>query len=164
MKVSVNSSDCIKNSEKNFIGELYKGFDWRLIKKIFKQRYHLDMLKVMGTRKGDIVVVNDKVAYKLDFKATVPLSIVFDRKGNHLALTPTGKKQTDSEKQAIPHNFSDNTTAESQTGKEEITAYDLLPSENSRAADVVDPDIDPKKNISRMANKIALMISEINGK
>jgi len=161
--VRVNSSDCIKNSEKNLIGELCKGFDWRAIRKIFKQRYRLNMLKAIGTRHGDIVVFNEQVAYKLDFKAMVPLSIVFDRKGNHLALTPAGEMPSGSKKRASADNFSEDVVAGSQNGREEITAYDLLPLENSKGPAIAGPGIDPKKNISQMANKIAVMISEING-
>ncbi len=162
--MKVNSSNCIKNSEKHFISELCKGFDWSTIRKIFKQRYHLDMLKAIGTRQGDIVVVDKQVAYKLDIKAMVPLSIVFDRRGNHLALTPAGEMSADSEKKTSSHDFKSDIAAESQKGREEITAYDLLPFENSEGSAAVDPNLDPKKNISQMANKIASMISEINGK
>ena len=51
-----------------------------------------------------------------------------------------------------------------QTGMEEITAYDLLPGEENNDPAVTDSNVDPKKNISQMANKIELMIAEINRK
>lgn len=161
--MKVNSSDCIRNSEKRFIGELCRGFDWRTIRKIFKQRYNLNMLKAVGTRRGDIVVVDRQVAYKLDFKAMVPLSIVFDRKGNHLALTPAGEMPADGKSVAPADNVGGDVAAESRQGREEITAYDLLPFDNGEGSAVVDPGFDPEKNISVMADKIASMISEING-
>lgn len=162
--MKVTNSDCIKKSEKRFISELRRGFDLRTIRKIFKQRYNLNILKAIVTRQGDIIVFNKQVAYKLYFKAMVPLSIIFDRKGNHLALTPVGETDTGSEKSTPENNFSSNAVAEPQTGMEEITAYDLLPLEENDEPVVTDPNVDPKKNISQMANKIESMISEINRK
>ena len=162
--MKVTNSDCIIKSEKRFISELRRGFDLRSIRKIFKQRYNLNILKAIVTRQGDIIVFNKQVAYKLYFKAMVPLSIVFDRKGNHLALAPVDETDTDSEKSAPENSFSNEAVEEPQTGMEEITAYDLLPGEENDEPVVTDSNVDPKKNISQMANKIELMIAEINRK
>jgi len=122
---------------------------------------HREVEKTKKKSKSKILGYNS--TYKLDFKAMVPLSIFFDREGNHLALTPAGEIHADSGRKASSDNSIGNISEESQKGREEITAYDLLPVENGEESTAVDPSLDPKKNISQMANKIALMISEING-
>lgn len=160
--MKVNDSGCIRSSEKDFISSLCKGFDWQAIREVFKERYNLKLIKAVENREGDIVLFNEQIAYKLGFNATVPLSIVFDRAGNYLALTPADENAPDSEadnsglfQQAAPDPVPDE--------QDQITAYDLLPFEDFEEA-ASDASLEPEENISQMADRIASMITDINAR
>lgn len=148
-------SEIIKAGERELIDTIIGDLDWSAIEKIFKERHHLQIQDNVEYRQGDIVVHNDRVAYKLDFDVKLTLSILLDRSGNYVSFTTGGQ------------------TMDGETEKHSGGSPDQEPPATFDAAIAVDeveagvdanPEKTPADKITQMASQIADMISEINEK
>jgi hypothetical protein len=82
----ITSLDVISKGEKGLLDAIKSGFDWGALQKIFRDKYVRELPEDMTYTNGDIIAYNDIVAYRLDFKARVSVSVLLDRLGNYLGL------------------------------------------------------------------------------
>jgi hypothetical protein len=84
--VKITNKDSIEKGEKALINAITSDLDWDGIERVFKNRYNLELKEDVEYRRGDLVVHDKEIAYKLEFDVKVKLSILFDRNGNYLSL------------------------------------------------------------------------------
>lgn len=179
--MKVTNSDIIKSGERELIDTIIGDLDWSMIEKIIKSRHHLKIQDDIDYRRGDLIVHDNQVAYKLDFDVKMTLSVIFDRDGNYLSLSTSEDFEEDepftpglmaAEETAMPEQLSAEETAmlEQMDTEEDPDALDL---DDALAPDIeatfssedapsVNPERAPSENFSKMASHIAEMISEIN--
>jgi len=104
--MKITSLDVIKNGERDLMDAITADLDWSAVERIFKERHNLRLEEDIEYKRGDIVVHNEQVAYRLDFVAKVTLSVLLDRDGNHLAVDISGgaAEYDDAEPQDSPVN------------------------------------------------------------
>jgi len=88
--MKITSLDVIKNGERDLMDAITADLDWSAVERIFKERHNLSLEEDIEYKRGDIVIHNEQVAYRLDFVAKVTLSVLLDRDGNHLAVDVSG--------------------------------------------------------------------------
>lgn len=162
--MKITNSEIIKTGERELIDTIIADLDWEMIETIVKNRHKLKIQDDIDYRQGDLIVHEDKVAYKLDFDVKMTLSIIFDRDGNYLSVTTsddlTGNDILEpAETEALSAPTDDTLTTEEELSSMDSEADESLFSENVPAAS---PDAGPTENFSKMASHIANMISEIN--
>ncbi len=81
--------EIIKSGEQELIDSINGELDWEVMEEIFQKVHKLELGEDVEYRRGDLVVHNNEVAYQLEFDVKVKLSILIDRKGNHLSYTTT---------------------------------------------------------------------------
>ena len=77
----------IQNGEKELTRAIKRGLDWSAVQKIFKEKYQIKIQDDPQYRQGDIVVFNNKAAFRLSFDVRVNFSVLIDRSGGFLSLT-----------------------------------------------------------------------------
>jgi hypothetical protein len=134
--------------------------DWHMIEKIFKDKHNLTIRDDVEYKAGDMVVYNNRVAYRIDFEVKVPLSVILDRTGDFLAFKTSGDFSELSEQTP------DFTSGESEPRQEPVSLPDdeSFEPQGAESTPSADPTVNPRENISKMASQIADMISEINKK
>ena len=58
------------------------------VKKMFKDQNVIGSIDKIDFKHGDLVTHNNQVAFKLDFKISYNLSVLIDRKGNRIIVSP----------------------------------------------------------------------------
>jgi len=132
--MKLTNPETIQESEKEFIDTINAELDWEAIEKMLLEKHNFTLQEEIDYKDGDLVVYNDKIAYKFDFEIKVPLSVIFDRQGECLEIS------------TLRDDF--------QEENEEVLAQE----ENSMQP--ISPEQDDK--VAQMASNIADMISEIN--
>lgn len=137
--MKLTNPETIQDSEKEFIDTINAELDWEAIEKMLLEKHNFTLQEEIDYKSGDLVVYNDKIAYKFDFEIKVPLSVVFNRQGECLEISTMREDfNQNQEKDEIPRS------------DDEITP---------------DPRITAsahKDKVAQMASNIADMISEIN--
>ncbi len=132
--MKITNSEVIRTGEKELIDAITGDLDWQAIEQLFREKYHLGLQDEVEYKKGDMVVHNNQIAYKLDFEVKVTLSVLFDRRGECLEVTALDR-----------HADMD---AETQSRESDL--------------DIIVPDEPANENVSQMASQIAEMMTEIN--
>jgi len=88
--MKLTDSEVIKDGEKELIDAVTADLDWGAIEEIFRKEHRLGIEEDVEYKKGDIVVYDNQVAYKLEFEVKVTLSVLLDREGNYLSVTSSG--------------------------------------------------------------------------
>lgn len=155
--MKVTDSEIIKSGERDLIDAITGDLNWEVIQTIFREKHNLILSDDVEYKKGDIVVHNDQIAYKLDFDIKVKVSVLFNRKGDCLEVMAaedvtesSGEETNELEESSVETNEKD---------IDEDGAREFSPSDVS---DAPQPAIDQNKNVARMASQIAEMISDIN--
>lgn len=168
--MKITNSDIIKSGERELIDTITGDLDWHTIEQIVRERHKLTIQDDIEYKQGDLIVHDNKVAYRLDFDIKVTLSVIFDRDGNCLSLTTQGDSCRVPEATANGNlQFEEEAESPSDRFFEKMDA-DHLQADDSKSPmpEMYDtpPDIKPEKNpqenISQMASHIAEMISQIN--
>ncbi len=89
--MKITDAEIIKNSERDLIDAITADLDWGAIEEIFQKEHNLGIEEDIEYKSGDIVALENQIAYKLEFEVKVKLSIVLDRNGNYLSLAVKGK-------------------------------------------------------------------------
>lgn len=89
--MKITSVDVIKNGERDLMDAITADLDWGAMEKIFQERHNLSLEEEIEYKRGDIVVHDEQVAYRLDFVAKVTLSVLLDRDGNYLSIDIAGR-------------------------------------------------------------------------
>ncbi|MEW6669737.1 MAG: hypothetical protein AB1512_31395 [Thermodesulfobacteriota bacterium] len=85
----ITSAEVIRNSEKELMDAITGDLDWGSIERIFREKHHLGIEEDVEYRRGDLVVHENRIAYRLEFAARVTLSVLLDREGNYLSVDAT---------------------------------------------------------------------------
>ncbi|MBC2703895.1 hypothetical protein [Desulfobacula sp.] len=79
--MKITDPDVIKNGEKNLIEAVKDDIDLAAVKEILKKKMAATALSY---KRGEIVVYNNKIAFRLDFETHLSGSFMFDRQGNYI--------------------------------------------------------------------------------
>ncbi len=88
--MKITNHEVIKGGEQELIDAITADLDWESIEDIFSQEHKLKIEDNVEYKKGDIVVYNGQIAYKLEFDVNIVLAVLLDREGNYLAVTSSG--------------------------------------------------------------------------
>lgn len=89
-RVKITNSEIIKSGERELIDTITGDLDWNTIEQIVRERHKLTIQDDIEYKQGDLIVHENKVAYRLDFDIKLSLSVIFDRDGNCLSVTTAG--------------------------------------------------------------------------
>ncbi len=78
----ITKPELIKLNEKSFIESLIENLDWEILTKLIKNRLNISDITC---KEGDIIVLNEKVAYKLNLELKIDVDVIFDRMGEFLS-------------------------------------------------------------------------------
>lgn len=107
--MKITDAEVIKNGEKDLIDAITADLDWGAIENIFLKEHNLNIEEDISYRSGDIVAVENQIAYKLEFDVKVKLSIMLDRDGNYISIAINKNKFSQpSEGEVTPENPEDN--------------------------------------------------------
>jgi hypothetical protein len=95
--MKITSTDVIRNGEKELMDAIIADLDWGSIETIFREKHHLAIEEDVEYKRGDIVVHNNEIAYRMDFEARVTLSVLLDREGNYLSVTGKAPREAGEE-------------------------------------------------------------------
>lgn len=86
----VTDIDVIKNGERELIDAIIADLNWGVIEEVFRKEHGLTIKEDVEYKKGDLVVYEDQIVYKLEFEVKVGLHVLVDREGNCLTVkSPT---------------------------------------------------------------------------
>ena len=156
--MKITDSESIKNIETELIDGLTNKIDWSAIKTILKEKHKMEFQEDVEYKSGDMIVYQDKIAYKLDFNIKLNLSVLFNRQGECLNLSTSGKldsvENNDNKKQE---------DSESIKSVKDVESLDKSnDSENQDSQNHSNIEHPNKEDSSQMASQIAEMISDIN--
>ncbi|MDA3915434.1 MAG: hypothetical protein PF690_00470 [Deltaproteobacteria bacterium] len=80
--MKITDPDVIKNGEKDLIQAVKDDLDLDIIKRIMQNKMNAESISSKG---GEIVVHNNKIAFRLDFSIEISGSLMFDRQGNYIS-------------------------------------------------------------------------------
>ncbi|NLA73891.1 MAG: hypothetical protein GX846_00150 [Deltaproteobacteria bacterium] len=112
--MKITNSEIIKNGEQELMDAITADLDWSAIEKIIMKEHNLGIEEDIEYRSGDIIAVNNQIAYKLSFEVKVNLSVLLDRNGDYLSVSIDNKKEgTDEEMEeaALSENNTDTDNA-----------------------------------------------------
>jgi len=162
--MKITDYEVIKAGEQELIDAITADLDWGAVEKVFKQRHNLGIEEDVEYKRGDIVVHNNQVSYKLEFNVNVVLSILLDRDGKYISVSTTGDLET------APSDNKDNPTEPSQTtvgeleNHNEAASSELAPlssTENDKSVSASSTVANSQEKISHMTSLAEEMISEM---
>ncbi|MBU0993524.1 MAG: hypothetical protein KJ737_13595 [Proteobacteria bacterium] len=77
--MKITDPDIIKRGEQDLMNAIREKLDWEIIEGLNREKLNPGNLEC---KNGDIVVHENKVAYKMDFEIKIGFSVLFDREGN----------------------------------------------------------------------------------
>ena len=89
--MKITNGEIIRNGEQDLIDAINGDLDWEVMEDIFQKEHKLAFGEDVEYRKGDIVVHDEQIAYRLEFDVKVNLSILLDRQGSFIAFTANGE-------------------------------------------------------------------------
>ena len=95
--MKITDSEIIKNGEQELIDAITADLDWGAIEDIFLKEHNLGIEEDIEYKSGDIIAVDNQIAYKLEFGVKVNLSVLLDRNGEYLAVNINNRKENPKE-------------------------------------------------------------------
>ena len=95
--MKITNDEIIRNGEQDLIDAINGDLDWEAMEEIFQKDHKLGLGEDVEYKKGDIVVHDNQVAYRLEFDVKVNLSILLDRQGGCISLSTTGPSDEEQE-------------------------------------------------------------------
>ena len=83
--MKVITAEVIKNGEQELIDAINGDLDWEVVERAFRQQHGLDIDEDIVYKRGDLVVHDNQVAYRLEFEVKVIMAVLMDREGNYLS-------------------------------------------------------------------------------
>ena len=140
--------ESIQESEKEFIDTINAELDWDAIEQMLLDKHGFVVQEDVDYKDGNLIVHNNEIAYKFEFEIKVPLSVIFNRKGECMEIS-TQREETE------PKDIDDIEDLESiNLDDDPGSQIDEDPVNSAPASG--------KVSGSGMASEIADMISEIN--
>ena len=153
--MKITDHDVIKNSEQELIDAITADLDWGTIEKIIKKEHNLEIEENIEYKKGDMVVYNDQVAYKLEFNVNVILSVLLDREGNYISVESSGSLGTSQNIDIVKDESKD-------SYESVLSEFDSTPTtHNDNLTSAMSKDEIPQEKISKTASQAEEMISKI---
>jgi hypothetical protein len=94
--MKITDAEIIRSGEKDLIDAITADLDWAVIEELFQKEHNLGIEEDIEYKRGDIVVANNKIAYKLEFEVKVNLSILLDRNGDYISVSIAGEEKESS--------------------------------------------------------------------
>ncbi len=88
--MKITNPEVIKGAEQELIDAVTAELDWGVIEEVIKKEHNLEIEEDVEYKKGDIVAINNRVAYNLQFEVKLTLSVLVDREGNYISVTSSG--------------------------------------------------------------------------
>jgi len=85
--MKITNDKIIRSGEQELIDSINGDLDWEAMEEIFHKEHKLGIGEDVEYKKGDIVVHNNQVAYRLEFDVKVSLSILLDRQGDYISFS-----------------------------------------------------------------------------
>jgi hypothetical protein len=85
--MSIIDPEVIQKGEKGLLSSILSSLDMYQIEKLFNKSYNLSLKEKLELKKGDIVVYNNQITYKLSFSAVATFSLLMDKMGNYQGFT-----------------------------------------------------------------------------
>ena len=85
--MKLTTPESIQENEKEFIDTINAELDWDAIEKLLFDKHGFALQDEVAYRNGDLVVHDNQIAYKFDFEVKVPLSVIFNRRGECVDLS-----------------------------------------------------------------------------
>ena len=136
--MKLTNPESIQEGEKEFIDTINAELDWDVIEQMLLDKHNFAVQDDIEYKDGNLIVYNNEIAYKFDFKVKVPLSVIFNRGGECLSMSTT-------------------------RDDEELENNEKKEVQNSSATQTISDEPGGKK-VEKMAIEIADLISEINNK
>lgn len=105
--MKITDHEVIKTSEQELIDAITADLDWGAIEEVIRKKHNLEIEEDVEYKKGDIVVYNDQVAYKLEFNVNVILSVLLDREGNYISIASSGNLDTSQDENDLQNELND---------------------------------------------------------
>jgi hypothetical protein len=179
MKVRITDPESIRKRERALFEAISETLDREALSRVFRAGHRLERVTDLVSRQGDFIVRDGAVAYRLDFDVRAVLSVVFDRSGNYLAseaeLANLSQAPDAADGGFSPEEgdlwpeSSPGLEPDPFEGRETVGLDELVRGRSDMIQDppgVSEPPAGPppREKMSRMANELAGMISDINGK
>lgn len=148
--MKIMESDAIRIGEKELMDAIIGDMNWAAIEKLFMEKHHLKIRDDVEYQRGDIVVHQNQVAYRLDFNVKIPLSLLCDRNGNFLDFSHDDQKAPNAPSSA----------ASAKTAGTHVES--LRPDSKQADLPAEKANADKEEEIPDVASQLVDMISEIN--
>ncbi len=122
----ITDPDIIRTGENDLINSVKNDLDWDAVKEIIKNRINMKSFESKG---GEIVVVDGKIAFRIDLELKMTVNLMFDRDGNYIEDEPVAEPD-------IP----DMTDLPQKTGASQ--EIDFVDQSDSEEQEVTDDDFD----------------------
>ncbi|MBC8432979.1 MAG: hypothetical protein H8D96_13795 [Desulfobacterales bacterium] len=162
--MKITNHEVIKSGEQELIDAITADLDWESIEDVFSQKHKLKIEDNVEYKKGDIVVYDDQIAYKLEFDVNIVLSVLLDREGNYLAVTSSGDlaKSLDNSQADASGEPKKSEKEEEESGESVMPELDEpIAAENGDVSASSTSTGDPQDKISELASQAGKMISKI---
>ncbi len=80
-KMRITDPEIIRTGERDLIDSVKNDLDWDAVKNIIKNRLNMKSFESKG---GEIIVLDGKIAFKIDLELKMAVSLMFDRDGNYI--------------------------------------------------------------------------------
>ena len=95
--MKITNENIIRTHEEALIRSIVKDIDWTAVENIIEEKHQIKIKEEVRDGQGDIVVHDDKLAYRVNFEVTIPFSVLFDRSGDYLDI----RSQEDAENDTL---------------------------------------------------------------
>ena len=95
--MKITDSEIIKNGEQELIDAITADLDWGAIEEVFLKEHNLGIEEDIEYKSGDIVAVDNQIAYKLEFEVKVNLSVLINRNGEYLSVNISNRHENPEE-------------------------------------------------------------------
>jgi hypothetical protein len=175
--VKITNAELIKSGEKGLIEAVTSDLNWHIIEDLLRNKYHLKLRDGdIKYTSGDIIVHDNKVAYKLDFDVTVTLSVLLNRQGECFDVevdsadaasdepteSPEEDRTVDATAAADGDDKAEDVAADTETAGGEAGAAARAAPEPADDANAAEAPSSPAADESPTPSQIADMIASIN--
>lgn len=161
MEMRITTTEVIRNGEQELFDGITAELDWTAIEEIFKKEHNLAIEEEVAYKRGDIVVHNDEIAYKLQFEVKVALSVLLNREGNYISVSTSEIPDRADAGIESEHNADAGTTQDEFKEVLEEFHTDDHPETESTGSAASGNDA-PQQKISRIASQASELIDEMH--
>jgi|GEM_PF-3318722 hypothetical protein len=84
--MKITNENIIRANEDALIRSIVNDVDWKAVEGIIEEKHQIRIKEDVRDGQGEIVINDDKLAYRVNFEVTVPFSVLFDRSGDYLSM------------------------------------------------------------------------------